>query len=164
MGMTDKRYRNYIRILNHLKTVEERFWSHVNRNGQLKPGMRTRCWEWLLTPLPQGYGQFNIPSKGKPINEYSHRCAWQLNYGIIPPGCLIHHVCNNPICVNPHHLAVVPKEAHGDIHATLSFKATCCNGHPFDEVDPLIDGKGFRRCRVCALESRQRYNDKKSAG
>jgi len=35
---------------------------------------------------------------------------------------------------------------------------TCKRGHPFDEVNPYIDGKGIRRCHECADISRQKYS------
>lgn len=144
-----------------IKTAAPRFRKKVNRNGPLMPGMVSRCWEWQGSGLQDGYGQFRIVVRGRGLLKMPHNCAWVLAGGQLPPpGFILHHLCENPGCVCPHHLAVVTQAAHRRQHSVL-FLATCPQGHPFDETDPLIDSKGYRRCRECAGAARQRYNDKK---
>lgn len=58
------------------------------------------CWLWGGSLDGDGYGMFR--SKGRV--ERSHRVAWQLYRGEIPPGICVLHRCDNPTCVNLDHL------------------------------------------------------------
>ncbi|NVM23371.1 MAG: HNH endonuclease [Desulfobacterales bacterium] len=121
------------------------------------PGMPDRCWEWMGSLWRKGgYGGIKIEKK----SITAHRYAWELHYGLIPPHLIIHHLCENTVCVNPRHLCLVAAKAHPTAHSIV--RRCCYKGHPYDEENPLIDGKGYRRCRICAAESRSRYNAKKS--
>ena len=52
----------------------------------------------------KGYGRFQTPlTKG----SRAHRTLWQLFYGPIEEGMVIHHACHNRACVNLHHLRKV---------------------------------------------------------
>jgi hypothetical protein len=75
------------------QTVEERFWSHVDKSGD--------CWLWTGYRNPQGYGIFNI-RKGK--WEYAHRYAWKLTYQSPLSSLHVLHHCDNPPCVRGIHL------------------------------------------------------------
>jgi len=75
----------------------ELFWSNVLRPD---PGA---CWEWQSGCNAYGYGQFMI-WKVKKAPEISHRMAWMLTYGPIPPGKCVLHRCDNRRCCNPSHL------------------------------------------------------------
>lgn len=80
----------------------KRFWSKV------AVGELNECWEWQAYKTPAGYGDFGI---GCEI-ERAHRVSWMIsNNSGIPPGLVIRHLCNNPSCVNPAHLAL---GTHGD--------------------------------------------------
>ena len=37
-------------------------------------------------------------------NLKAHRVSWEIHNGPIPTGMVIHHTCDNPPCVNFHHL------------------------------------------------------------
>jgi hypothetical protein len=63
------------------------------------------CWYWLGT-LTRGYGMMFIKKKenNKSITKYSHRVSYELFIGQVPEGMHVLHRCDNPLCVNPHHL------------------------------------------------------------
>lgn len=64
-------------------------------------GKRTEdCWKWMGKTLPAGYGCKTVNGK----SVLAHRWMWEQLFGPIPHGLVIHHECQNPNCVNPHHL------------------------------------------------------------
>ena len=87
----------------YFENTVDRFWSFVER------GEPDKCWIWRgvhRPPTHSGmiYGQFNITDKGKTVNYRAHRFSWMLFNGRIPPGMVIMHRCDVPLCVNPMHL------------------------------------------------------------
>lgn len=72
-----------------------RFWAYVETLGAEK------CWEWKGSKS-RGYG---ILQFGNGISPYkAHRLSYEMFNGPIPDGMLVRHKCDNPSCVNPHHL------------------------------------------------------------
>jgi hypothetical protein len=77
-------------------SVEDRFWKHVNKDGD--------CWLWTAhTKTGKGYGRLGQGGKG---GKYllAHRVSYELHNGPIPEGLVVMHKCDNPKCVNPAHL------------------------------------------------------------
>lgn len=81
---------------------ESRFWAKVNKDGPTMPHMDTPCWVWTATKVRTGYGQIKVG--GKMI--LSHRVAWTIENGPIPPGLCIIHQCDNPSCARASHLHI----------------------------------------------------------
>lgn len=74
-----------------------RFWRKVGR------GDPAACWPWLVYTNRDGHGQFRVGGR----TVLAHRLAyWLGGRGELPPGAVIRHLCNNPACCNPAHLAV----------------------------------------------------------
>lgn len=78
-----------------MATLEERFWSKVDRRGL------DECWPWIgrVSKPPYRRGQINI--KGQ--QQIAARVAFMLTYGYWPKPCCL-HTCDNSLCCNPTHL------------------------------------------------------------
>ena len=63
----------------------------------------TGCWDWQGAKNSRGYGHLSVDGQ----MVYAHRRAYETAYGPIPDGLVVDHVCANPLCVNPDHLAAV---------------------------------------------------------
>ncbi len=69
---------------------------HVKR-----PDDVNECWEWTGYKTPNGYGWCGFENK----SEFTHRVAFRLWKGDIPPKMVVRHTCRNK-CVNPAHLEI----------------------------------------------------------
>lgn len=58
------------------------------------------CKLWFGASVPAGYGVMYYEGR----QQYTHRVAWQLTHGAIPPGLLVLHECDTPACINAKHL------------------------------------------------------------
>jgi hypothetical protein len=83
-----------------VKSLAERFWSKVNKNGPTMPHMTTACWAWTATRIQGGYGRLGLNRK----HHLAHRVAWEMANGSVPAGLDVLHRCDNPPCVNVEHL------------------------------------------------------------
>lgn len=59
------------------------------------------CWLWLGTITPTGYGVVMVRGK----NIQAHRLSYTIFNGPLAADQIVRHTCDNPPCVNPHHLA-----------------------------------------------------------
>lgn len=82
-------------------SVEDRFWSKVNKNGKKMDHMEDECWEWVGAADKEGwYGRLKIDGKTK----MAHRVSYELAFGKIDDDKWILHRCDNPACVRSSHL------------------------------------------------------------
>jgi hypothetical protein len=77
-------------------TPEERFWRYVEKKGL------DECWPWMGNRDKDGYGSLRT----KTSQVRAHRVSFQIHNSESIVGLVVRHKCNNPSCVNPHHLLV----------------------------------------------------------
>ena len=78
---------------------EEHFWARVIRGGP------DECWIWTGAKLTHTkhrvkYGKLIVSGK----YVLAHRYSWKLAHGYLADDVKVRHNCDNPPCVNPHHL------------------------------------------------------------
>ena len=86
-----------------MKTLEERFWEKVDKNGPV-PSHRPElgpCWIWTASLNKAGYGSFGVPGN---TGARAHRVAFELSDGPIPDGMEVCHSCDQKPCVRRSHL------------------------------------------------------------
>jgi hypothetical protein len=76
------------------RSLNERFWSRIER-------LPSGCWKWTGGCDGKGYGKITL-SGGR--RHKTHRLAYELLRGPIPPGAFLLHSCDYPPCCNPDHL------------------------------------------------------------
>jgi hypothetical protein len=84
------------------KPRAERFWPFVDKTSS-----PDGCWLWLSSIGHNGYGKFSERDGGKLRQHVAHRVAWELTYGSLPAGKLLHARMpggHPKHCVNPAHL------------------------------------------------------------
>ena len=81
------------------KTLAERFWVHVDKNGPVVRPELGPCWFWTGALVSGRYG--NIRVNGK--STLAHRAAWYLETGKWPQPFALHK-CDNERCVRFSHL------------------------------------------------------------
>lgn len=82
------------------RSLEDRFWTKIDQNGPVMPGMSTSCWTWMGAKDTGGYGNFNLGMRF----VKAHSFAFTQKNGALPEGKFVLHTCDNPSCCNPAHL------------------------------------------------------------
>lgn len=117
----------------------------------------------------KGYGRTQ-GKHGRP----AHRECWEEKYGPLKSGIVLHHLCENKLCVNLDHLQPLTVSEHSKQHPTIlnmrngggsainRAKTHCPAGHeyspentyhmPADRRHP----NGTRNCRTCKREGNRR--------
>ena len=107
------------------------------------------------------------PKDKRPVSygKYVYRTLWEKANGPLPQGITLHHLCENPWCVNLAHLEPLTDSEHKARHLAernrQRVRTHCPNGHPYDDkntqwVNSSRDGR-YRKCRECALAAKRRY-------
>lgn len=129
-----------------------RFWSSVAK------GEPDECWLWQKYVAPNGYGHFRERSY---VRVYAHRYSYELEYGPIPKGLTIDHLCVTRSCVNPLHLDVCSGAENTRRGKTR--RKTCRNGlhdltapNAWHYVKSNGSRNGSRYCRLCRLATERR--------
>lgn len=132
------------------QSVESAFWSRVEKTDG--------CWHWHGSFHKDGYATFS-PTHNSTV--LGHRFTYELFVGPISPGTHIHHLCENPGCVNPAHLKMLTASEHLRLHLPkMRPKRThCSRGHPLTPEN--TDER--RICQICHRQrERDRYHRKKA--
>lgn len=143
---------------------EEKIYEKFIRKIKVLPN---GCWSGTKLGI---YTRFRTTTNCEDSPVQGHRYSYELFKGPIPQGMQIDHLCMEKSCCNPDHLEVVtPKENIIRYHQTRPKKAkpspkprgprakraTCRNGHLYDEVG-FYAYKGIRACSLCRrLRSRE---------
>lgn len=152
------------------RSLAERFWAKVNKNGPVpehRPDLGP-CWLWTGGRNGNDYGRIH---KGGPSGPgamiYAHRVAWEFCIGPIPPGMEPDHLCRNHGCVNPAHLEPVTHRENvlrGTAPSARGARRTHCpQWHAYTRQNTKRSG-GKRGCRTCHQAwDRRRYHERKDA-
>jgi len=101
------------------------------------------CAPWQGAKNNHGYGQLYVAGK----RVLAHRLAYEMFVEPIPDDRVIDHVCQNPACVNPHHLDVVTQQEN--MQRSIERRTHCRAGHEFTPETTRYTVAGYRRCRLC---------------
>ncbi len=113
------------------------------------------CWIWQRV-RHAGYGRISFNGK----SLLTHRVAYELVKGPIPPGLEIDHLCRVPSCINPDHLEAVTHRENIWRGLKGALTTHCPQDHPYDEENTYTSPAGRRRCRACHREeSRKRFKE-----
>ena len=135
--------------------TESDFWKKV------MPSSGDCCWTWIGSCDADGYGTIMLNY----IQWRTHRLAYHLSIGPIPPGMGVLHSCDNPPCCNPSHLRIgtnldnMRDRSKRGRHRNQK-KESCPLGHPYSGKNLRIDTVGARRCRTCDARIKKARYDK----
>lgn len=123
------------------KTVEERFWLKVNKNGQIH-SKYGRCWEWTGSRFRTGYGRFCVIGECR-----AHRVAYRLLVKDVLDSLFVLHKCDNPLCVRPSHLFLGTSQDNMDDMVVKNRQNPACGDRNGSRIYPENLARGDRHGR-----------------
>lgn len=130
--------------------LEFLFWERVGKKN------KNDCWLWKGSVDDKGYGRINVTfCSGKRFLILAHRLSYRLFRGKVR-GLFVCHHCDNPACVNPHHLFL---GTHQDNMGDKVRKGRQIRGE--DNVHAKLTGADVMRVRE--LAATRRYTDRQLA-
>lgn len=77
-------------------------------------GYSSPCWIVPLATHPDGH--VSLKMRGERKARKAHRIMWEQKRGPIPQAHDVHHLCEQPPCVNPDHLQLLTHHDHARVH------------------------------------------------
>ena len=118
--------------------------------------MPNGCLEWTRSTNGKGYGKTWANGKA----TYTHRIAWELANGPIPPGMQVLHHCDNPPCGQTELSDAYPEghlflgtDADNMADMITKGRTRCKFGHLFSEANTRQTSRG-RACLACEAHVR----------
>jgi hypothetical protein len=115
------------------------------------PITESGCLVWLGRSSERhglSYGYFRSHRKTALV----HRAAYESEYGPIPHGLEIDHLCRVTLCVNPDHLEAVTHQDNclrgNGVSGINARKTHCIRGHRYTK-DTIALGNYGKYCRTC---------------
>ena len=115
----------------------------------------TYCIVWTGWLNHNGYGEFTITKNTIKKHYRAHVVAYELKYGKVLEGYIVHHKCYNRKCINPDHLEpkTIEENLMDDSSRALAklnkIKTHCKRGHEFTSKNTRVTKVGTRECREC---------------
>lgn len=155
-GTSEQPALNSETTLNISDAERDRFWSKVDRNGQIVRPELGECWTWRGGHTGRGYSSFTL--RGRQV--LAHRLSLAIKLGGLPADMRACHHCDNPGCVNPKHLFAGTATDNsrdmvekGRLVSAQRSKTHCPKGHPYsgDNLRERVRSTGHRErtCRTC---------------
>lgn len=170
-GMHYRRWQRHQSLDNQpVPTVQERFWSKVDKDGPLPTWapFLGPCWIWTGTvyrsktpSYTDGYGTFKVSGRMFGAHRWSYVCL----VGPVPASLHLDHLCRVRHCVNPDHLEPVTC-AENLLRGTgqparNARKTRCKRDHPLSG-DNLLQFGPDNRWRACKACRRINYLERKA--
>lgn len=114
------------------RAPELRFWAKVDKSAG-----PDGCWPWLGRKNASGYGDWQSEARTASCDGTrvrAHRYAYTASGGFLAADQVLRHLCNNPVCCNPAHLA---PGTHADNVAdkVAAGRQPRGSGHPSSKLD-----------------------------
>lgn len=105
--------------------LEPRLMRAIARRGE--------CWIWTGGKTRDGYGVLTVGRR----QQRAHRASYETFNGAIPPGMLVCHRCDVPLCINPAHLFLGrPEDNTRDMVAKGRNHRLCGPANPNTKLTP----------------------------